>query len=264
MRLVDPAAAKRVAVLSDIHGNAWALAAVLADVDRRGADLVYDLGDTLYGPLDPAWTFRMLIDRDVIGVLGNEDRLLLDPPADAATRPALRHALAALDDVALEWLGARPASRREGELLLCHGSPGADTEYLLERVTATGIALRPQDEIASLLGESTAPVVLCGHSHVPRVVSLDDGRVVVNAGSVGLPAYDDDYPPHAMEVGSPHARYALLERGASGWSVLHVAVPYECEAAAQTAERVGRPDWARWLRTGRAAWPAAAGGGDHG
>jgi predicted phosphodiesterase len=237
---------------------------VLADVDRRGADLVYDLGDTLYGPLDPAGTARLLMERDIIGVLGNEDRLLLEPPADAAARPALRHALAALDDVALEWLDSRPPLRREGELLLCHGSPRADTEYLLERVTATGITLRPQDEIASLLGDSTAPVVLCGHSHVPRVVSLDDGRVVVNAGSVGLPAYDDDRPPHAMEAGSPHARYALLERGASGWSVLHVAVPYEWESAAQTAERVGRPDWARWLRTGRAAWPAATRGGEHG
>ena len=249
------AGAMRIAALADIHGNAWALEAVLADVDRRGAVALFDLGDTLYGPLDPARTARILLERDVAGVLGNEDRILLEPPADAAARPALRHTLAALDDVALEWLATRPAVLREGEVMAFHGTPRSDREYLLERVESARIALRPSDEIAALIGANDAAVVLCGHSHLPRVVALADTRTVVNPGSVGLPAYDDDDPPHAMETGSPHARYALLERTPVGWDVEQVTVPYDWEAAARCAEHVGRPDWAAWLRTGRALWP---------
>ena len=83
---------------------------------------------------------------------------------------------------------------------------------------------------------------------------------IVNPGSVGLPAYTDDDPwPHAMEAGSPHARYAVLEHTRTGWRVDPVAVEYDWEAAARAAERNGRPDWAAWIRTGRARLPAAGG-----
>jgi hypothetical protein len=78
----------------------------------------------------------------------------------------------------------------------------------------------------------------------------------VNPGSVGLPAYAAALPyPHAMEAGSPHARYAILTTHASGYAVEHVALPYPWDAAAAAARRNGRPDWAAWLETGRAAAP---------
>ena len=95
--------------------------------------------------------------------------------------------------------------------------------------------------------------MLCGHSHLPHTLLTPRGRQVVNPGSVGLPAYRDDSPcPHAMEAGSPHARYAIVELTAAGWRVEEIAVPYGWEAAARTAAANGRPDWAGWLRTGRA------------
>ena len=78
------------------------------------------------------------------------------------------------------------------------------------------------------------------------------GRLVINPGSVGLPAYDHDVPwPHVMEAGSPHARYALLTRGAEGWQIDQVLVPYPWEEAAAQARRNGRPDWGEWIATGR-------------
>ena len=98
-------------------------------------------------------------------------------------------------------------------------------------------------------------VGLCGHSHLPRTVELPDGRLIINPGSVGLPAYSDTVAvlPHAMETGSPHARYAVIERADAGWRVEHVAVPYDWEAASLAAASNGRTDWAEWLRTGRAS-----------
>ena len=93
--------------------------------------------------------------------------------------------------------------------------------------------------------------MLCGHSHVPRVVQVG-ASLVVNPGSVGLQAYEGDLPqPHAMEMGSPHARWALLRQQPAGWRVEQHAVPYDWEAAARQAERNRRPDWAHALRTGR-------------
>ena len=58
--------------------------------------------------------------------------------------------------------------------------------------------------------------------------------------------------PHAMEAGGPPARYAIVTRSGDAWQVEHRAVVYDWETAAQLAECNGRPDWAAWLRTGRA------------
>lgn len=97
------------------------------------------------------------------------------------------------------------------------------------------------------------PVVLCGHSHVPRAMAVPAGPLVVNPGSVGMPAYTADTPrPHAMEAGAPHARYAILSRVGDAWSVMHIAVPYPWDVAAATARVNGRPEWARWLASGLA------------
>jgi diadenosine tetraphosphatase ApaH/serine/threonine PP2A family protein phosphatase len=96
-----------------------------------------------------------------------------------------------------------------------------------------------------------AAVILCGHTHVPRVMRLPDGRLIVNPGSVGLQAYDDMHPhAHVVENASPHARYALLTRFALGWQVELRSVPYDHEMAALLADANGRGDWADALRTG--------------
>lgn len=102
----------------------------------------------------------------------------------------------------------------------------------------------------SLVGAGDAQLVLCGHTHIPRVV-VRDGVVIVNPGSVGMPAYDDDRPvAHVMEAGCP-PRYALVTPSSSGWRVDLRAVPYDFEAAARQAEQAGRPEIAFGVRTGR-------------
>jgi len=248
-----------VAVLADIHGNADALRAVLADAARRGATRFVNLGDSFYGPLEPAATWQLLRDTPMDTVLGNQDRILLDPASPMAGLPAFRAARQGLGRQGLSWLAGLPATRIVDEtLFLCHGTPKSDTAYLLEDVTSGRPEPRPCAAVEADLADVPpgCAVVLAGHSHFPGVAAC--GRfTVVNPGSVGLPAYDDDSPPHAMAAGSPHARYALLTpadaaNAGAPWSVELLAVAYDWERAAGLAQANGRPDWAHWLATGRA------------
>ena len=243
----------RTAVVADIHGNRWALEAVLEDARRESATLLLNLGDVLYGPLDPEGTAQRLMALALpsLTVLGNEDRVLLEPPEDSGPHTSLRFTLSQLSAPALDWLRAAPAvAEREGVFLM-HGTPAADDEYLLEEVLETGARQRRPEAVARLLAGVDARMIACGHSHLARLVRLPDGRTVLNPGSVGLPAYTDDLPhPHTMEAGSPLARYAIIEQDHRGWLVAERAVPYDWQAAARVAEQNGRPDWAEAIRTG--------------
>jgi predicted phosphodiesterase len=242
-----------LAAVADIHGNRWALEAVLADARLRGAERLLNLGDVLYGPLDPGGTAELLTSLGFPSttVLGNEDRVLLEPGCCSSPSDTLRYSLDSLPAAALQWLGGVPKTAQVGRALLVHGTPDADDEYLLEAVDAQGVRPRRPEEVGGMLSGIDATLVLCGHSHLARCVQVPGGPLVVNPGSVGLPAYSDALPfPHAMEAGSPLSRYALLEPAGDDWRVDFVAVPYDSEAAAEHAEGNDRPDWARALRTG--------------
>ena len=247
------AAPNRIALISDVHGNVAALEAVLADVDARGVTAVVNLGDHVSGPLWPRETATLLMARGWPSIRGNHDRMVTDDPP-AAHGPSDAFAAAAIDDAQRAWLAALPSTLDlpDHGLFLCHGIPADDRLYLLESpVDGRLVAARP-DQIATRLGDVRASIVACGHSHIPRVVH-HGATLVVNPGSVGLPAYEHTGThAHVSEVGSPLARYALLERHADGPRVVSIALPYDADAAATRAQANGRPDWAHALRTGYA------------
>jgi len=247
----------RFAVLSDIHANVWALEAVLEDVHRRGLETILNLGDTLYGPLQPRATYDLLMREKVaLAVQGNQDREIHEATQrDLAANPTLAFSVRELGEDAIAWLRQLPKTAEvASDVFLCHGTPASDSSYLLEDVGSGRPLVRAEEEIAHELAGVAHPVVLCGHTHIPRLVRLAGGQMIVNPGSVGLPAYADDTPVrHRMETYSPHASYAILRQGAAGWYVSFVRVPYDHEAAARQAAALGRDDWAHALRTGRAA-----------
>jgi len=244
----------RIAALSDIHGNLWALDAVLADIARRSVDVTINLGDILSGPLLPAETAERLMALDLPTIRGNHERQVLEhDPArmGASDRWAHDH----ITPSHREWIASLPASMRlQDDVLMVHGTPGSDLVYWMETVDPAGQRAATYAEVLERAGDASASLILCGHSHVPRSQLLDDGRLVVNPGSVGLQAYEGDLPyPHKVGNGSPHARYAVVERSAGGWAVEQYAVAYDWNAAAEVAQRHGRPEWAYALRTGRMA-----------
>jgi putative phosphoesterase len=239
----------RFAVIADIHGNRWALEAVLDDIERRRVDAVVNLGDHLYGPLDVRGTMDLLLKLNATSIRGNQDRELLEDPKDSDSR-TLHENRAELRSQDLAWLRELPATTVWQNILACHGTPQADDVYLLEEVTTLGAFLKSAAQLEHDL-DGEHDLILCGHSHVPRTVQAGM-RTVINPGSVGLPAYSDDLPfPHKMETGSPHARYAIVD----GPQIEHIQVKYDWDAASRTALTNGREDWAYALTTGRAASP---------
>lgn len=248
-------------MLSDVHGNALALEAVLADARAIGFDVMVDLGDTVSGPLWPEDTLALMETAGALAIRGNHDRVVgCDAPE--TMYPTDRFAHERLGAGARAALAARPATLRIGPVLAVHGTPASDMDYLLHEATAAGVLERRGDAVAALLGDTgDAEVILCGHTHRAHSVRLADGRLVVNPGSVGQPGYSWDVPvPHVMEAGAPHARWALLERttlkkgggkGAqAGWEMTHRMVVYDWEKASAEAARHGRAEWARSLATG--------------
>jgi putative phosphoesterase len=228
----------RFAAISDIHANIYALEAVLEDIRARGIGEIVNLGDHVHGPIEPAATADLLMRTRMHAIRGNQDRIIPESTLDVL---APRH---------LEWLTSLPPVLHIDEALLCHGTPSSDETYLLETVTPAGARSATSQEVNERLGDVRPPLLLCGHTHLSRV-----GRhgevLIVNPGSVGLPAYEDDAPhPHRMETGSPHARYAVLTRTGRDWSVELIAIPYDWTSAAASARRHGREDWARRLESG--------------
>ena len=147
-------------------------------------------------------------------------------------------------------------------MLAFHAVPDDDATYLTQTVVGptaeypSGMREATDDELVERLGSAYGAhdLYLCGHTHLARTRRLPDGSLLVNPGSVGWPAYFDDAPlPHRVEVGAPEARYAIASDAAGGWTAQLVAVPYDHEAAAASADRLGRPDIAHVLRTGRLA-----------
>lgn len=243
----------RFAALADIHGNAMALEAVLADILDLGIADIVNLGDHLSGPLEAARTANILMLLDLPSVRGNHDRYLVEQ-APTAMHHWEADAIGQLDDRHLAWLrGLPPSLVWRDEVFLCHATPDDDNVYWLEDVSPAGhVHLRPMAEIEALAEGIAQPLILCGHSHLPRAVRLSDGRLIVNPGSVGCPAYDDVTPyPHKVEAGTPFASYAILERTADIWTPTFRQVAYDHAAMAHLAQSRGRDEWARALAAGR-------------
>lgn len=242
----------KIAVISDIHGNVAALDAVLAHAAARQVDQIVNLGDICSGGLFPRETADRLMPLGFPTIRGNHERQISDQPRE---RMGLsdRHAFDHLSAEQLAWLAALPPTMRlSDDVLLVHGTPDSDLTYFLETVTEEGLREATREEVQHRAGSVDVAVILCGHTHLQRVMTLDDGRMIVNPGSVGLPAYDDDRPHvHLVESGSPHARYAVLSNEGDSWEVDLLSVDYDWEQAARDAEANARIDWSRALRTGR-------------
>ncbi len=195
----------RIGVISDIHGNLEALEAALADLERRGADTILVAGDLIGDGPDPERVVALLRARKFPAIRGNVDVKVLATAAlpeaeqaallDRKKKADLVQTARQLGRADLKWLERLPGRltlRFEGMvLLMVHGSPLSDTDYIFPSITPAALAAK--------LGADRPDVLACGHSHIPFTKRLL-GVTVVNGGSVGRPV-----------DGDPRGSYALVE-----------------------------------------------------
>ncbi len=180
----------RFLCVSDIHGHARALEAVLKEADDYGWDQLIACGDLCFPGPDPLAVWKLLVDRRALCVQGIGDRALaqIDPGKLAAASPSERARIERLKQVHHELgeliiarLGKLPTSatlplESGHSLLVVHGSPADPSEPFSFDMT--------DDEVIALLGDSPGDIIVCGGSHVPFDREVADVRIV-NVGSVG-------------------------------------------------------------------------------
>lgn len=215
-----------MAVISDVHGNAYALEAVLAEVRAASPDLTVNLGDQVEGAADPARAYALQAALGAAEVRGNnEEKLWPGGRRSPVSRDFGAWLGTQVGTAALERLAALPLTLRAGGLFVCHGSPTSAWEHLLwvwdhGRPGEAGFyRSRDPRELRALVEPLGTEVVLCGHTHRPGATRVGD-TLVVNVGSVSDQA-----------DGDPRARWTLLERRGGHWTTEFRAVAYDVEAA---------------------------------
>ncbi|HLP62504.1 MAG TPA: metallophosphoesterase family protein [Candidatus Deferrimicrobium sp.] len=244
----------KLAVISDVHGNLLALEAVLEDIYKKNIQAVINLGDSIYGPLWPEETALLLRKHNIIHVLGNEDEIIFTQPLK---NPTCEYVWDSISNETLEWLKAIPRLYRlENRFIAFHGTAGSNQRYLIERVTGikgNEIIIKTDKEFKAELESIPENLILCGHSHMPNIIRLAGGKLIVNPGSVGLQAYDDDMPSfHRMQNYTPYTRYLILEANGTDYNYEMRILNYDYQTAAKLAKKNNREDWTYWLLTGRA------------
>ncbi len=244
---------KTYAIISDIHGNSLALKAVLVDIKSRGIEQVINLGDHFFGALEPEGVASILRENEMLCISGNTDREILESIDTGFKKDGMDRVKADLSQQSISWLRSLPKTETMDSLFfVCHGTPESDDEYLLEKVTQKGVFVYNDEELVKKTAHINERIILCGHSHVNRVVYLSNDKIILNPGSVGLPAYlgNGEYR-FAMESMTPHAKYAIVKTDGEGINVEQVLCAYDWHKASEAARKNGNEKWANFLLYGR-------------
>jgi len=244
---------KTYAIISDVHGNLLALNAVLSDIWDRGINNIINLGDHFFGALDPEGVWQVIKNTPMTCISGNTDREILESVDNSFDKPGMQFVRDHLSHEAIAWLRTLPNTTYvDGLFFVCHGTPQSDNEYLLEKVTEHGVFVYNDDELLDKIVAVKERIVLCGHSHVNRVIYLSNNQVILNPGSVGLPAYlGNGQHRFAMESMTPHAKYAIVHTDGYTVNIEQVLVGYDWNKASEMARANGNENAANFLLHGR-------------
>lgn len=242
----------RIALISDIHANLFALNAVLADIDQQDLDLVYCLGDLVsYAPY-PNEVIQIIRERKIPTIAGNHDEFIgLSPHGkdlyqvvagqkDGEVSKAYTNQI--LSSEGRMFLNQLPRhfkiefkhQKETFTFLMVHGSPRKINEYIFED--------HDQRDLLNMMQTEHASIMAFGHTHKPfhRILQDEDGNHyhAINTGSVGKP-----------KDGDPRACYVIVEiplitnmKTSKNIKVEFIRIPYDVESIAQQIEESPLPN----------------------
>jgi putative phosphoesterase len=204
----------KIAVISDIHANVYALINLLEDIDNEKVDTIICLGDLVgYGP-HPNEVISMIRRRHILCIKGNYDSsvasneysYIRETPINSFSLPWTVNELREENRIFLENL---PSTLTLGiankNLLFVHGSPAKIDEYLLKDEANT----------LNVMNSITQDVLICAHTHIPGIKEFGN-KVYINSGSVGKP-----------KIGRPNSTYCILNiNKTDGMKVQIKEIPY--------------------------------------
>lgn len=179
---------KRIGVIADAHANLPATVAVLDALSDQACEAVVHLGDAIgIGP-HPAEVLELLIQRDVIGLMGNHDELLAlglpeARPSWMSEEEAAHHRWAhaqlseAHREVVRRWPYELELRLGAQDVALLHYArrPDGSFEHIVEPSAS---------DLARIYGLTPGDVVMFGHDHRSYDLMFEERRFI-NPGSVG-------------------------------------------------------------------------------
>ncbi len=239
--------ATRLAVISDIHGECFALEQVLQDIRNQGIEQIVCLGDALQGGSQPAETLAQLRDLNCPVVMGNADAWLItgqetspEEETSEKQREVRAWSLAQLseNDVAYvrQFSPTIEIPLVNGKTLLCfHGSPRSFDDIILPETA--------DETVRQLLGGFDATLLTGGHTHTQQLRRLGVGASwYFNPGSVSL-AYNwglSDLETGRMKI-DPWADYAIVSCEGGSFGITFRHVPFDVDKLVRIIRASGRP-----------------------
>jgi len=234
----------RIAVISDIHGNATAFEAVLADIQQYAAmEATYCLGDNIgYGP-EPEKVMALIREHQIPSVLGNHELAINQPETlswfNPVARQSLEKTIAFLSPPAKALIAGFPTHISLNGNRFVHGfPPDSPTTYLFEATP---------ERIAETLSQLDERVTFIGHTHELMIIEYDGteaksdplhkgcvrlnpgSKYLINVGSVGQP-----------RDGSNPAKYVIWDDAAGELTVRFVA--YDVNDTVRKIHQAGLPE----------------------
>ena len=235
----------RIATISDIHSNLYALNEVLADIEKRNVDMVVCTGDLVGYATRPNEVIETLRKNKVLTIMGNYDEAIgnfkiicgcdyPDPKDAEKASLSMKFTSEETTDENKAYLRNLPKeaviSFNNKTIRFVHGSTRLINEYLKENS-------KEANEVMNNLDED---ILVCGHTHIPYVKYYGK-KLLVNAGSVGK-----------SKTGSPNANYVIIDIIDSIVEVEIIEVFYDFEKVAKEIEenKILPNDFARLIREG--------------
>ncbi|MBF4519390.1 metallophosphoesterase family protein [Flavobacterium sp. ANB] len=233
----------RIAIISDIHANFPALEQTLKSIEQQNIDTVYCLGDLVGYNLCPNAVINEIRKRHIPTLAGNHDVKAVEIHNEGSN-DSESYAYQIVGKEQIKYLSALPShiklefqtADKLIKILMVHGSPYSNKEYLLED--------KKEKDFTAIFLDSNADIIICGHSHKPyhRVLENPNKKGsyfhAINAGSVGKP-----------KDGNPKSCYAVLTIDKSsnlskkeGVQVEFIRVDYDIEKTAMAIEESPLPN----------------------
>ena len=234
----------KIAVISDIHSNVYALNEVLKDIKNRNIDMIVCTGDLVGYGTRPNEVIETLRNEKILTIMGNYDDAIgnfkivcgcdyKDPKDTEKASLSMQFTSEKTTDENKEYLRNLPKeitfTFNNKTIRFVHGSTRLINEYLKEN----------SKESEEVMKELKEDILVCGHTHIPYSKYYGN-KLLVNAGSVGTP-----------KTNSPNANYVIIDIKSSV-AVEIIEVPYDFEKIAKEIEEneILPNDFARLIREG--------------